>query len=198
MDRLCETRERLVRELRVGNLGSHHPDEVAVTCPQRTLGLCRVLVAAGGDDRERDRFTKRQRDEARVPRWNVAQPIEHLRRRRRGTDRGVQVVGATLCLYHPRDGDGVGDRHPLVDPLVTAQPHSYRELAPDRVAHLAQDLQHEPGAPLERAAVTVRAQVRRGREEAAHDRGAGALQLDAVEASLGAVCRHSRVTGDDL
>ena len=54
-------------------------------------------------------------------------------------------------------------------------------------AHRGDDLEQQAGPVGERAAVLVGALVGGGREEAAHDRRVAALQLDAVEAALGAV-----------
>ncbi len=71
-------------------------------------------------------------------------------------------------------------------------------LRPDRLAHGGDDLEQEPGAALERAAVGVGAPVGGAREEAAHERGVRALQLDPVEAARPAVAGDERVAGDDL
>ena len=56
----------------------------------------------------------------------------------------------------------------------------------------------QAGPVVERPAVLVGAPVGGGGEEAAHDRRVAALQLDAVEAALGAVLGDQRVAGDDL
>ena len=196
IDRLRAAGERLVGELGVGDLGPYDPDEVAVTCPERTLGLGRVRVAAAADDRERNRLAERRCDETGVPGPEVAGGPGRLRRRLRGTDGSIQVVGATLLVHHRGDGDGVGERRAPVDALVAAEPHP-TELRPT-APRPRSGSPGAGGAALERTAVTVGAQVRHRREETAQDRGARALELDPVETPLRALCRHRGEAGDDL
>ena len=86
----------------------------------------------------------------------------------------------------------------MLDQLVAAQAHAERQPGADHPAHRGDDLDEDAGPVLERAAVVVGAAVGGGGQEPAHDRRVRALQLDAVEAALGAVLGDECVAGDDL
>ena len=165
---------------------------------ERPLGLQRVLEAADADHGQVDGLADRRRDEHRVARRDVHRRLDHEQRRGGHADRGVDVVDVAGGLDHPRHLDRLVDRRAAVDQLVAAQPHAEGEAGADDAAHGGDDLEQQPGPVGEGAAVVVGAPVGGGGEEAADDRGVAALQLDPVEAALGAVLGHRRVAGDDL
>src|SRR5450756_2770996 len=77
-------------------------------------------------------------------------------------------------------------------PDAEGQPRS------DRLPDGGDDLQQQPRPVVQTAAVAVSAVVRGRGQEAAHDRGVGALQLDAVEATQRAVLGDPGVPGNNL
>ena len=84
---------------------------------------------------------------------------------------------------------------------MSSSPHSRTPRAwsgPMVVAHGVDDLEQEPGPVGQRPAVGVLPGVGGGGQEAAHDRGVRALELDAVEPTLHAVAGHQGVPVDDL
>ncbi len=192
------TRARLRCELRISDLATHDPHQVALPLGQCTLGLQRILEAAHADHRQLDRPAQRGRDEHRVARRYVHRGLDHEQRGCGHTDRGVDVVDVTARLDHAGHLDGILDRGAALDEFVTAQPHAQRQVGPDRGAHRGHDLEQQPRPPLQRAAVLVGTTVGRRGKEPAHDRGVRALQLDAVEAPLGAVRRHCGIGIHDL
>ena len=192
------TGPRLGGELGVGDLPAHDTDEVAVTLGERALGLERVLEATDADHRQVDRLADRGRDVHRVSGRDVHRCLDHEQARRRDPDRRVDVVDLARRLDHLRDADRVVDGRAVIDQLVTADPHAERQPVADDAPDGGHDLDHDPRPVLEAPAVRVGAHVRGRREEAAHDRRVRALQLDPVEATLGAVLGDHRVAGDDL
>ena len=86
---------------------------------------------------------------------------------------------------------------PPVDELVAAEPHAEGQTRADRPAHRGDQVEQQAGAVRERPAVLVGAPVGGRREEPAHDRAVRALELDAVEAALGAPLGHVGVARHD-
>ena len=124
--------------------------------------------------------------------------LDHEQRRSGHTDGGVDVVDLAAGLHHRRDLDRLGEGDAPGDELVPAQSHPQRKVATDGVAHGGDDLQQDPRPVGKVAAVTVAPPVRCRGEEAAHDGGVAALELDAVEATLPAACRDIGIAGHDL
>ncbi len=191
------TRPRLGGELGVGDLPAHDADEVAVAFGQRAFGLERVLEATDAHHRQVDRLADRGRDVHRVPRRDVHRCLDHEQARRRDPDRRVDVVDLARRLDHLGDADRVVDRRPVIDQFVTADPHAERQPVADDTPDGGHDLDHDPRPVLETPAVRVGALVGGRREEAAHDRRVRALELDPVEAALGAVLGDRGVAGHD-
>ena len=89
----------------------------------------------------------------------------------------------------------------VVPPSISSSPHSRTPRArrlPMTLRTAATISTSSRVRLAEAAAVVVGAPVGGRGEEAAHDRRVAALQLDAVEAALGAVLGDERVAGDDL
>ena len=188
----------LGREVGVGDLPAHDADEVAVALGEGPLGLQRVFEPADADDWQLDRLADGRRDEQRVAGRHVHRRLDHEQRRRCHADRGVDVIDLAARLHHPGDGDRLVDRRAALDQLVAAEADPQRQPVADHPPHRRDELQQQPGPVLERAAVAVGTPVGGGGEEPAHDRRVAALQLDAVEATLGAVLGDGGVAGDDL
>lgn len=98
----------------------------------------------------------------------------------------VEVVDVAARFEHPRDLHGIVDADTAVGAVVTRQSHPHDAVAPDGVPHGGHDLEQQTGPPGEVPAVAVGATVRRGCEKSAQDGRLGALDLDTVEAALGA------------
>ncbi len=188
----------LGREVGVGDLPAHHPDEIAVALGERPFDLQRILEATDADHRQVDRLADGRGDEHRVPRRDVHRRLDHEQARRGDADRGVDVVDVAGRVDDLGHADRVVDRGAVLDQLVAAQPHAERQPVPDHLAHGGDDVDEDARPVLERPAVLVGAAVGGGGEEPADDRAVRALQLDAVEAALGAVLGHQCVAGDDL
>ena len=185
-------------EVGVGDLAAHHAHQVAVALGQRSFGLQRVLEPTDTDDGEVDRLAECTRYEHRIARRDVHACLDHEQARRCHADRGVDVVDLARGLDDPGDLDRIVDRGAALDQFVATDAYAEREPVADHVTHGGDDLGEQSGAVLHRPAVLVGAPVGGGGQESAHDRRVAALQLDAVEATLGTVLGHERVAGDDL
>ena len=118
-------------------------------------------------------------------------PVPHLA----GHD--VQVVD------EPRGGETAGDvqavvlGEPLLDELVPRHAHAQDEIRPHLAPHLAQDLEREAHAVLQRAAVAILAPVGARREELERQVAAREQELDPVEPALPAAPGTLAVIGHD-
>ncbi len=91
----------------VGDLATHHADEVAVALGQRPLRLQWVLEPPDTDHRQRHRLAQRGRDEQRVAGRYLHRRLDHVQAGGRHPDRRVEVVDEPLGLDHLGHRDGV-------------------------------------------------------------------------------------------
>ena len=174
------------------------PDQVADAVGQGPVGLERVLEPTDPDHRQVDGGPDGTRDEQRVAGRDLHAGLDHVQRGRGHPDRGVDVVDLPGGLDHAGHGHGVVDPRAALDELVTADAHAEGPVAADGGADGVDDLEQQAGPVGQRPAVGVGAAVGGGGEEAAHDRGVGALELDAVEPPGHAVGGDGGVAVDDL
>ena len=185
-------------EVGIGDLAPHHADQIADAVVEGALGLLGVLEPAHPHHREIDGLADGARDEEGITGRDLHAGLDHEEGGGGHAYRGVDVVDLAGGFDHTGHGHRVFDVGASLDELVAAQPDPEDLVGPDGVPYGIDDLEQKAGPLDQWSAVGVIPGVGGGREEAAHDRGVRALELDAVEPTLHAVAGHQGVPVDDL
>lgn len=112
-------------------------------------------------------------------------------------DGRVDVVDPAVRLHQSGHLHRLVEADSTVEQILPREPHPECAVRTDRGTHCLDDLEEEPGTVLQRPSITVRALVRGGGEETAHQRRVGALQFDPVVSASDTVLGHARVPVDE-
>ena len=188
----------LARDVRVGDVGAGHADEVELARGDRVARGRDVVDARGVEDRQAERGLDLAR-EVEVRRGGRAVDRDHVGERRVGLDVAADhVEEVDLAARHEAAADleAFGAREALVPGLVGDHADADDEVRADRGADRGQHLEGEAQAVVQAAALGVGPPVGRGRPEAVEQVAVG-LDLDAIEAGRLHALRGRGVVPDD-
>ena len=182
---------------------AQRPRRVAqrLAAEQHDVGLARLEDVLGllrlGDQPDRPRRDAGALPDRRGERHLVAGAERDLLRRRVAAGGAVDEIDAERAEQR-RERDGVVERPAALDPVAGRDAHRQRELGRPGRAHRLDDLEQEPRAPGEVAAVGVGAQVRERREEGVEEVAVRGVDLEQPEAGRVRAPRGRREGLDDV
>ena len=193
VDLVGASRRRLADEFGVGEERPRHRHHVGVAARKEIIGNFGIVDPVGGDQRDRHLALHPPRH-----------PGERRPRHHRGDGRHPRLVPADAGVEQRRAGrlDALPEPHDLVpraaalDQIEHRQPVDDDEIAADRGARPAHDLQRKTDPVLERPAPLVVAMIGPRRDELVDEVAFGSHDLDAVVAGALGELRAADIGGD--